>query len=61
MVIKKNIPDQEDHILALVDEGVWSAAHEPLIEYNSGTMKNILAKAKKAASSKTKIPSYLKS
>ncbi len=44
MVIKKNIPDLEDHFLALVEEGVWSAAHEPLIEYNTGTMKNILNK-----------------
>jgi len=49
-----------DHIRALVEEGEWSAAHEPLIEYTSGTMKNILAKAKKAAAAKTMIPSYLK-
>ena len=49
-----------DHIRALVEEGEWSAANEPLIEYDSGTMKNILSKAKKASISKTNIPSYLK-
>lgn len=60
MVIKKDIPNHGDTILALVEVGIRSAANEPLIEYNSGTMKNILAKAKKAAASKSRIPSYLK-